>query len=180
MMIASYFRLGTADSCLPWLKPMWKSERTNRAAGADQSPLGRTHHASRAAFMENAILDESRRFVCGNCSWRAADSIIAGTQRGLPVPIGTALHERTFPLCDSLNYREWSGYYTVSVYETHHEHEYNAIRNAAALIDISPLYKYRVTGSDATRFVNRVNVRDINKVAVGQVIYTCWCDEQGK
>jgi aminomethyltransferase len=96
------------------------------------------------------------------------------------VPIGTALHERTFQLCDSLNYREWSGYYTVSVYETHHEHEYNAIRNAAALIDITPLYKYRVTGKDATRFVNRVNVRDIHKVAVGQVIYTCWCDEQGK
>jgi hypothetical protein len=49
-------------------------------------------------------------------------------------------------LCHSLNYREWSGYYTVSVYEVHHEHEYNAIRNAAALIDISPLYKYLITG----------------------------------
>ncbi|MCI0350787.1 MAG: aminomethyltransferase family protein, partial [Acidobacteriales bacterium] len=65
-------------------------------------------------------------------------------------------------------------------YETHHEHEYNAIRNAAALIDISPLYKYLVTGPDATRFVNRVVARDMNKVAVGQVIYCCWCDEQGK
>ena len=50
------------------------------------------------------------------------------------MPIGTAFHERTFPLCHSLNYREWSGYYTVSVYEVHHEHEYNAIRNAAAQI----------------------------------------------
>jgi len=96
------------------------------------------------------------------------------------VPIGTAFHERTLPLCESLNYREWSGYYTVSVYETHHEHEYNAIRNAAALIDISPLFKYLITGRDATRFVNRVIARDIHKVAVGQVIYCCWCDEQGK
>jgi aminomethyltransferase len=96
------------------------------------------------------------------------------------LPIGTALHERTFRLCESLNYREWSGFYTVSVYETHHEHEYNAIRNAAALIDITPLFKYLLTGKDATRLVNRVITRDINKVGVGQVIYACWCDEQGK
>ena len=95
------------------------------------------------------------------------------------MPVGTAFHERTFALCHSLNYREWSGYYTVSVYEVHHEHEYNAIRNAAALIDISPLYKYMITGKDATKLVNRVITRDINKVKPGQVIYCCWCDEQG-
>ena len=96
------------------------------------------------------------------------------------MPVGTPFHERTLALCESLNYREWSGYYTVSVYEMHHEHEYNAIRNSAALIDISPLFKYRVTGRDATRLVNRVICRDINKVAVDQVIYCCWCDSEGK
>ena len=95
------------------------------------------------------------------------------------MPVGTAFHDRTFPLCQSLNYREWSGYYAVSVYEVHHEHEYNAIRNAAALIDISPLYKYLITGKDATKLVNRIITRDITKVRVGQVIYCCWCDEQG-
>jgi len=96
------------------------------------------------------------------------------------VPIGTAVHERTSQLCESLNYREWAGFYAVSAYESHHEHEYNAIRNSAALIDITPLYKYMVTGPDATRLVNRVIARDIRKVAVDQVIYCCWCDEQGK
>jgi aminomethyltransferase len=96
------------------------------------------------------------------------------------VPIGTAVHDRTAKLCESMNYREWSGFYAVSVYEMHHDHEYNAIRNACAMIDVSPLYKYRITGSDATKFVNRVITRDINKVKVGQVIYCCWCDEQGK
>jgi aminomethyltransferase len=96
------------------------------------------------------------------------------------MPIGTPFHERTLALCESLNYREWSGYYTVSAYEAHHEHEYNAIRNAAALIDISPLFKYRVTGNDATRLVDRVITRDLRKVSVGQVIYTPWCDEHGK
>src|SRR4030095_11341246 len=96
------------------------------------------------------------------------------------MPIGTAFHERTFDLCESLSYREWSGYYAVSSYELHHEHEYNAIRNASALIDITPLFKYRVTGKDATRLVDRIITRDMRKVSVGQVIYTPWCDEQGK
>jgi aminomethyltransferase len=96
------------------------------------------------------------------------------------MPIGTAFHDRTFALCESLNYREWSGYYAVSSYEPHHEHEYNAIRNSAALIDISPLYKYRLTGKDATRLVDRIITRDLRKVSVGQVVYTPWCDEHGK
>ncbi len=96
------------------------------------------------------------------------------------MPVGTAFHDRTFQLCESLNYREWSGYYAVSSYEPHHEHEYNAIRNAAGLIDISPLFKYRVTGKDATRLIDRIITRDMRKVSVGQVIYTPWCDEHGK
>ncbi|HVL68995.1 MAG TPA: aminomethyltransferase family protein [Vicinamibacterales bacterium] len=96
------------------------------------------------------------------------------------MPIGTAVHERTFALCESLNFREWSGYYAVSAYEGHHEHEYNAIRNAAALIDVSPLYKYLITGRDAARFVDRIITRDVAKMSVGQVFYTPWCDEHGK
>jgi len=96
------------------------------------------------------------------------------------LPVGTPLHDRTLALCESLNYREWSGYYTVSAYETTHEHEYNAIRNAAALIDVSPLFKYLVRGRDAARFVDRIITRDVTKLAVGQVYYTPWCDERGR
>jgi aminomethyltransferase len=96
------------------------------------------------------------------------------------MPIGSPVHERTFALCESLNYREWSGYYAVSTYEAHHEHEYNAIRNACALIDVSPLFKYLVTGADAPRFVDRLITRDVSKMSVGQVYYTPWCDEHGK
>ena len=96
------------------------------------------------------------------------------------MPVGTAFHERTLALCESLNFKEWSGYYTVGAYEMTHEHEYNAIRNSAALIDITPLFKYWISGRDATKLVNRVITRDINKVAIGQVIYCCWCDPAGK
>ena len=96
------------------------------------------------------------------------------------MPIGTPFHPRTLALCESLSYRDWAGYYAVSAYESHHEHEYNAIRNAAALFDISPLFKYFVTGPDATRLVDRVVTRDATRVDIGQVIYTPWCDERGK
>lgn len=95
------------------------------------------------------------------------------------MPIGTPFHERTFGLCESLNYREWSGYYAVSAYESHHEHEYNAIRQAAALIDVSPLFKYHVSGRDAGLLVDRVITRDARQMAIGQVYYTPWCDERG-
>jgi glycine cleavage system T protein (aminomethyltransferase) len=97
-----------------------------------------------------------------------------------PMPVGTAFHPRTFALCESLNYREWSGYYTVSAYEAHHEHEFAAIRNGAALIDVSPLFKYLITGPDSMRLVDRIVTRDASKMSVGQVIYTPWCDERGK
>src|SRR5947199_9516985 len=96
------------------------------------------------------------------------------------MPIGTAFHERTLPLCESLSYRDWSGFYAVSSYEAHHEHEYNAIRNASALIDVSPLFKYLIHGRDAVKLVDRVITRDAYKLAVGQVYYTPWCDEHGK
>jgi aminomethyltransferase len=96
------------------------------------------------------------------------------------LPIGTAVHTRSFQLCQSLNIREWSGYYAVSSYETHHEHEYNAIRNAAALIDVSPLFKYLVTGRDAVALVDRIITRDARAMAQGQVYYTPWCDTRGR
>src|SRR6266850_2508158 len=108
---------------------------------------------------------------------RASEMFPAREQR---MSIGTAFHERTFALAESLNYREWSGYYAVSAYEAHHEHEYNAIRNASALIDVSPLFKYIVRGRDAAKLVDRVITRDAFKLAVGQVYYTPWCDEHGK
>jgi aminomethyltransferase len=96
------------------------------------------------------------------------------------MPIGTAVHERTFARCESLSYRDWAGYFAVSAYETHHEHEYHAIRHACGLIDVSPLFKYLVTGPDAARLVDRVITRDVSRMSLGQVYYTPWCDERGR
>ena len=94
--------------------------------------------------------------------------------------IGSPFHPRTAPLNRKQQWREWSGYWASSAYADAHDIEYNAIREAAALIDVSPLFKYRLFGRDAHTLVDRVITRDASKLAVGQVWYTPWCDEHGK
>ena len=94
--------------------------------------------------------------------------------------VGTAFHPRTADLNRKMQWREWSGYFASSVYADFHDIEYNAIREAAALIDVSPLFKYRVRGPDAERLVDRVITRNATKLTPGAVYYTPWCDEHGK
>jgi aminomethyltransferase len=79
-----------------------------------------------------------------------------------------------------MQWREWSGYFAASEYHDSHAIEYNAIREAAALIDVSPLFKYELRGTDALRLVDRLIVRNATALNPGRVFYTPWCDEHGK
>lgn len=96
------------------------------------------------------------------------------------MPIKTPFFPRTSELCYSMNWKEWAGYYAVSSYNVHHDSEYFAFRNAAGLLDITPLYKYSITGPDAAAFLSRIMVRNISKLRVGRVSYCCWCTDDGK
>jgi aminomethyltransferase len=89
-------------------------------------------------------------------------------------------HPRTGPLVRAQTWRRWAGYQMASAYDPHPDREYAAIRNAAALIDVSPLYKYSIGGRDAARLLDRMVTRDVTKCRVGQVFYTPWCDAAGK
>jgi aminomethyltransferase len=92
----------------------------------------------------------------------------------------TPFHERTSALCVSHAWRRWAGYLVASSYELSHEREYHSIRAAAALFDVSPLYKYAITGKDSAQLLDHVVTRNIGALGVGQVAYTPWCDAQGK
>ncbi len=92
----------------------------------------------------------------------------------------TPFHERTSAICLPRNWRRWAGYLAAGSYELTLDREYWAIRNAAALIDVTPLMKYIIEGRDAGRLLNHVVTRDMDKLKVGQVYYTPWCDEEGK
>jgi len=92
----------------------------------------------------------------------------------------TPFHERTAALCASHAWRRWAGHVVASSYELTHEREYHVIRAAAALFDVSPLYKYRVRGRDAARVLDLIVTRNVLKAEVGKVLYTPWCDHAGK
>jgi aminomethyltransferase len=94
--------------------------------------------------------------------------------------VGTAFFERQSELNTKLSWGDWSGYHAAAVFADFVDIEYNAVREAAAVIDVSPLYKYEVGGPDATALLDRVVTRDISAMAMSQVIYTPWCDEEGK
>src|SRR5256886_6808909 len=93
---------------------------------------------------------------------------------------GSPFHSRTSAICDSWEWRGWSGYLAASSYSLVPEMEYYAIRHSAGLLDVSPLYKYLIRGKDALHLVNKVVTRDASKLAKGQIYYTPWCDERGK
>jgi aminomethyltransferase len=92
----------------------------------------------------------------------------------------TPFHARTAPLVRAQTWRRWAGHQVASSYEPLPDHEYAAVRNAAALFDVSPLHKYLIGGRDAERLLDRMVTRDVTKCQVGQVLYTPWCDARGK
>jgi len=96
------------------------------------------------------------------------------------MPIPTPFHERTQALCSSYRWKDWSGYCAVCSFDTSHEREYFAFRETAGLLDVTPLYKYEVSGPDAAALLARMMVRDVSTLKVGRVAYTCWCDDGGK
>jgi aminomethyltransferase len=96
------------------------------------------------------------------------------------MPIPTPFHERTQALCSSYRWKDWSGYCAVCSFDTTHEREYFAFRESAGLLDVTPLFKYEVTGPDAAAVLARMMVRDVSKLKPGRVGYTCWCDDEGK
>ena len=94
--------------------------------------------------------------------------------------IPSPFHPRTSSLCSSLQWKDWAGYHAVCAYGLCHQPEYFALRHAAGMIDVTPLFKYEVYGPDAAAFLTRVMVKNIEKLKQGQVTYCCWCDDDGK
>jgi aminomethyltransferase len=92
----------------------------------------------------------------------------------------TPFHARTAALMQADQWRRWAGYTAASAYEMTHDREYLAMRNACALIDVSPLCKYQISGADSLRFLNRLVTRDVSTCPVGGMLYTPWCNSRGQ
>jgi aminomethyltransferase len=96
------------------------------------------------------------------------------------VTVGTAFDPRTSQLNQKHAWTDWWGYHSAAQYADSADIEYNAVREAAGVIDVSPLFKYMVSGRDAVRLIDRVITRDATKLQLSQVYYSPWCDERGK
>ncbi|MED6334863.1 MAG: aminomethyltransferase family protein [Planctomycetota bacterium] len=96
------------------------------------------------------------------------------------MPVESPFHARTAPLCHSYRWKEWAGRLAVCSYGTVVDPEYLALRHASGLLDVSPLFKYEVSGPDAAALLSWVWTRDVARLEPGMVAYGCWCDERGK
>ncbi len=96
------------------------------------------------------------------------------------MPIPTPFHPRTSVHNRNLDWKDWGGYFAANSYNVINDFEYFAFRHSAGLVDITPLFKYRITGRDAGRFLSRVIVKDIAKLKLHQATYCCWCDDHGR
>ena len=88
-------------------------------------------------------------------------------------------HPRTSALNETGLWSHWSGHLAADRYQFSDKFEYFAVRNAAGIFDSSPLYKYRIHGRDAERFLAGVLARDIRTCPPGHAQYTVWCDDRG-
>ena len=91
----------------------------------------------------------------------------------------TPFHPRTEAANRTGLWSHWQGYLAAERYQTSEKAEYWVIRNSAGLFDTSPLYKYRIRGVDAERFLAGVLTRDIRRCPPGRAQYTVWCDGDG-
>ncbi len=91
----------------------------------------------------------------------------------------TPFHPRTAEANKTGLWSHWAGYLSADKYRMADKFEYWAVRNSAGVIDTSPLFKYRITGRDAERYLAGILARDIRKCRPGQAQYTVWCDDDG-
>lgn len=87
-------------------------------------------------------------------------------------------HDRIAAANLHADWAAWSGWLSAASYGDT-EMEVSAVRNAATLYDLTPMVKYRITGPGAEAMLNRLTLRDVRKLDVGQVHYTAWCDDDG-
>ena len=91
----------------------------------------------------------------------------------------TPFHVRLAALSQTEEWTSWNGYmapYVLDKLST----EYFAVRSSCAVMDMTPMEKYRITGADAFRFLDRLVTRDLSKLKPGRVTYVVWCNDEGK
>ncbi len=78
------------------------------------------------------------------------------------------------------NFVEYNGYWLPNCFAASGPiAEYTACRTHAAIMDLSPLRKFEITGPDAEALCQYVFTRNMKTLPVGGVVYTAMCYEHG-
>ncbi len=93
--------------------------------------------------------------------------------------VGTPFHKRSAAAVETSSWFPWPPYIVPDIYTDFRE-ELAAMRTAATLNEMSPLSKTRISGPDAPLLANRILTRNAQAQEVGQVLYSPWCNEEGK
>jgi len=91
----------------------------------------------------------------------------------------TPFHDRLAALTQTEEWTVWNGCMAPRVLDKLST-EYFAVRSSCSVMDMSPMEKYRITGPDAYRFLDRLLTRDLSKLKPGRVTYVVWCNDEGK
>jgi len=122
--------------------------------------------------------DIHMRVYSGKNSFNKATAFRMTTDADKELTKETGFHSRTSQ--HTRNFTEYAGYWLANSYTQHGAlDEYWACREGAAVIDLSPLRKYEVTGPDAELLLQTCVTRDVRRLATGQVVYTAMCYENG-
>lgn len=135
---------------------------------ADEAPVGAatSGHVDLAALGETVVIDPSL------------------FERRLAAPVfdrhvlTTSLHLKVAGESRTNLWKEWNGYTSADVL-TDLEAEYAALRHAAALSDVSPLVKYRISGRDAGHYLARLVAGNARDLSIGDVAPVVFCEDRG-
>ena len=88
-------------------------------------------------------------------------------------------HDRIAALSTTENWTSWNTYKVARVVDKL-SMEYFAVRSGCAVMDLTPMEKYRISGIGAREFLDRLVTRDISTLRPGRVTYIVWCNDEGR
>ena len=91
----------------------------------------------------------------------------------------TPFHDRFAALSTTEEWMSWNTYKVPRVVDKLST-EYFAVRSGTAVMDLTPMEKYRIRGKDSFAYLDRLLTRDLSKLRPGRVTYVVWCNDEGK
>jgi sarcosine oxidase subunit alpha len=170
--------VSAGDLQLAWAEGFGGTELLKRYTTATMGPCqGAMCHEPLRAF---AALRSGEPAITASTTARPParparlEDVAAGAR--YPLEWRTALHDRHLAMGATM---EWAGVWKRPERYGDVLEEYRAVRERVSVMDVSTLGKYRVTGPDATRFLERVYPGHVQSIGPGRSRYALVLNQAG-